>query len=61
MYPDIDRGVDEHGRKELILIEDGYRESTQSWTELPEGLHQRGLTIAPRLGLVMVHWGSGKH
>jgi transposase-like protein len=29
-------GVNEHGKKELIAIEDGYRESTQSWTELLE-------------------------
>ena len=27
-------GVTDHGRKELIAIEDGYRESSQSWEEL---------------------------
>lgn len=27
-------GVTGHGKKELIAIEDGYRESAQSWEEL---------------------------
>jgi len=44
-------GVDEFGRKELIAIEEGYRESTQSWTELLEDVRQRGLTIAPKLAI----------
>ena len=45
-------GADEYGRKELLAIADGYRESAQSWRELswreplpdPE---RRGLGVAP--------------
>lgn len=44
-------GVNEHGKKELIAIEEGYRESTQSWTELLEDIHHRGITIAPKLAI----------
>lgn len=44
-------GVNDHGKKELIAIEEGYRESTQSWTELLEDVRQRGLTIAPKLAI----------
>jgi transposase-like protein len=44
-------GVNEQGKKELIAIEEGYRESTQSWTELLEDIRHRGLTIAPKLAI----------
>lgn len=44
-------GVNEHGKKELIAIEEGYRESTQSWTELLEDIRHRGLKSAPRLAI----------
>jgi putative transposase len=44
-------GAAEDGRKELIAIEDGYRESTQSWRELLLGLKHRGLTEAPKLAV----------
>ena len=44
-------GVNEHGKKELIAIEDGYRESTQSWTELLEDIRHRGLSTAPKLAI----------
>jgi len=44
-------GVNEHGKKELIAIEDGYRESTQSWTELLEDIRHRGLITAPKLAI----------
>lgn len=44
-------GVNEHGKKELIAIEEGYRESTQSWTELLEDIRHRGLTVAPKLAI----------
>ena len=39
-------GADEQGNKELIAVQDGYRESKQSWRELLLGLKERGL-IAP--------------
>jgi putative transposase len=37
------------GHKELLAVQDGYRESTQSWTELLVDLQRRGLTLAPKL------------
>ncbi|MFM5464950.1 IS256 family transposase [Aeromonas simiae] len=42
-------GVTEHGHKELVSVEDGYRESEASWTELLMGLRGRGLTTGPWL------------
>lgn len=44
-------GVNEHGKKELIAIEEGYRESTQSWTEMLEDIRHRGLTYPPKLAI----------
>ena len=41
-------GVDDHGKKHLIAIEDGVRESTQSWREVLLGAKARGLN-APKL------------
>ena len=42
-------GADELGRKELLAIADGYRESSQSWREVLLDLKRRGLTIGPEL------------
>ena len=42
-------GATADGHKELLAVLDGYRESTQSWTELLVDLKQRGLTLAPKL------------
>jgi transposase-like protein len=42
-------GATESGKKELIAVEDGYRESEQSWTEVLEDLKARGLVDAPKL------------
>jgi len=44
-------GATEDGKKELIAIEDGYRESEQSWLEVLRGLQARGLTIEPCLAI----------
>jgi len=44
-------GVTEHGRKELVAVEDGHRESDASWTELLMGLRGRGLTLSPKLAI----------
>ncbi len=44
-------GSDETGRKELLALSDGYRESEASWTEVLMDLKQRGLTMAPRLAV----------
>jgi putative transposase len=44
-------GVNERGQKKLLAIEDGVRESKQSWREVLLELKGRGLTIAPRLAV----------
>ncbi|GAA3902848.1 IS256 family transposase [Halomonas cibimaris] len=44
-------GVTEQGRKELVVVEDGRRESEASWIELLTGLRERGLTTAPKLAV----------
>ncbi len=44
-------GATGDGRKELIGILDGYRESEQSWTELLVDLKARGLAIEPKLAV----------
>jgi transposase-like protein len=44
-------GVDEHGHKEFVAIEDGYRESEQSWLEVLSSLKQRGLQVGPKLAI----------
>jgi putative transposase len=42
-------GADEYGRKDVLAIADGYRESEQSWCELLLDLKRRGLTAGPKL------------
>ena len=43
-------GADAQGRKELLAIEDGYRESAQSWRELLLRLRdENGLKLDPKL------------
>jgi len=44
-------GATADGKKELIAVVDGYRESEQSWSELLLDLKQRGLTIAPKIAV----------
>ena len=44
-------GATADGKKELIGIADGYRESEQSWSELMLGLQQQGLTTPPRVAI----------
>jgi len=44
-------GVDEQGHKEFLAIEDGYRESEQSWLELLTDLKTRGLQHEPQLAV----------
>jgi putative transposase len=43
-------GVRPDGRKEVLALEDGYRESTESWTTLLRDLKHRGLP-APKLAV----------
>ena len=44
-------GATEDGRKELLGIHDGLRESEQSWTEMLLDLKRRGLTVDPKLAV----------
>lgn len=44
-------GADEHGRKELLAMTDGFRESTQSWREVLLDLKRRGLKQDPKLAI----------
>lgn len=42
-------GATADGKKELLAMSDGYRESADSWKELLLDLKQRGLTVDPKL------------
>ena len=42
-------GATADGKKELIAIQDGYRESEQSWKQLLLDVKARGLTVDPKL------------
>jgi transposase-like protein len=44
-------GATADGQKELLAVQDGYRESEQSWSELLLDLKQRGLTLDPDLAI----------
>lgn len=44
-------GATEEGKKELLALDSGFRESELSWTELLIDLKQRGLTAAPQLAI----------
>ena len=44
-------GATEDGRKEVLAIHDGIRESEQSWTEVLERLKSQGLEEAPLLAV----------
>jgi putative transposase len=44
-------GATADGKKELIAIQDGQRESEQSWKELLLDVQSRGLTIEPKLAI----------
>ncbi len=54
-------GVTEHGRKELVAVEDGHRESEASWLEVLRDLKHRGLGVAPSLAVgdgALGFWGA---
>jgi transposase-like protein len=44
-------GSDDTGRKEVLAVVDGYRESEASWTEVLEQLESQGLRIPPELAV----------
>ena len=43
--------ADEYGRKELMAMADGFRESTQSWREALPDLKRRGLKHDPKMAI----------
>ena len=45
------RGATADGKKELIAIQDGQRESEQSWKELLLDVQTRGLSVEPKLAI----------
>lgn len=56
-------GVTNTGVKELIAIQDGYRESKESWLELLNGLRAQGLTMTPKVAVgdgALGFWGALK-
>jgi putative transposase len=44
-------GATPEGKKELVALADGFRESEQSWKDLLLDLRQRGLKIDPKLAI----------
>jgi len=44
-------GATEEGRKEVVALEDGYRESEQSWKEILMDLQSRGLREWPKVAI----------
>ena len=44
-------GATRDGRKELVAVQDGHRESEQSWYELLIDLKRRGLSVPPKLAV----------
>lgn len=54
-------GATAEGKKELVAIQDGYRESEHSWYELLLDLKKRGLTVGPRVAVgdgALGFWGA---
>jgi len=54
-------GVNDRGEKRFLAIEDGVRESTQSWREVLLDLKARGLNIPPQLAVgdgALGFWGA---
>jgi len=47
------------GTKELVAVQDGYRESQESWAELLRNLKKRGMR-APVSAVGDGHWDSGR-
>ena len=53
-------GATPEGKKELVGLIDGVRESAQSWRELLIDLKRRGLAIGPELAVATVRSASGR-
>ena len=52
-------GARPDGTKELVALEDGYRESTETWAAVLRDLHGRGMR-APVVAIGTVRWGVGR-
>ncbi len=52
-------GVDDQGRKSILVIGDGVRESTPSWQDVLPDRKRRGMN-APKLAMGTVPWASGR-
>jgi hypothetical protein len=44
-------GATAEGKKELLALTDGFRESEESWKDVLLDLQRRGLTVDPRLAI----------
>jgi putative transposase len=44
-------GADAEGKKELLAVSDGYRESKSAWREILLDLKRRGLKVGPKLAV----------
>lgn len=44
-------GCDQYGRKHFLAIEEGFRESAESWKAVLLSLRDRGLSVAPKLAV----------
>ena len=53
-------GVNERGEKRFLAIEEGVRESAQSWREMLLDLKRRGLTVPRNWRWETMLWGSGR-
>jgi transposase-like protein len=54
-------GVNERGQKRFLAIEDGVRESTESWRQVLRDLKDRGLKLPPKLAVgdgALGFWGA---
>ena len=51
MHPGNHRCHGAEGKKELVVLADGFRESESSWKEILLDLKRRGLTIDPKLAV----------
>jgi hypothetical protein len=52
-------GVRADGRKELVALADGFRESAESWVDLPRDCKRHGMR-APMPAWGTRRWGSGR-
>lgn len=54
-------GADSNGKKELVALVDGFRESKESWRDLLADLQERGLKQGPKLAIgdgALGFWGA---